>query len=384
VKFEDRPIIAFTGGGTGGHIYPGLAVAQALRAKGFDGRIVWIGSKKPLDRSIVEAEGIDYYPIPSGKLRRSFSFENLVDVARVSAGYIASRKILKKIRPTLLFSKGGYVSVPPCRAAAHLGIPYLTHESDASPGLATRLNSKGAAAILAAWPRTAEKFPASLWEKVKVVGNPVRGSLLLGDARKGREILGAPEGMPVISFLGGSQGSKQINDIVATILPRLAGKAFVFHQTGLELFDAGRFVPCPGTYLPLPYVSNEIADILASTSLVVGRSGAGTLWESLALGIPMVLIPLSGPGTRGDQVENAALAQEAGAAKSFSGEDARPERILEAILEYLDSAAAYRKARDSCLSLAKVMTEDGRLEYSSDYIAEMILERVSRNRGGKP
>jgi UDP-N-acetylglucosamine--N-acetylmuramyl-(pentapeptide) pyrophosphoryl-undecaprenol N-acetylglucosamine transferase len=382
-KNDERPLVAFTGGGTGGHIYPGLAVAQALRAKGFEGRIAWIGSKKALDRSIVEAEGIEYHPIPSGKLRRSFSFENLADVVRVGAGYIASWKILKKLRPTLLFSKGGYVSVPPCRAAAHLGIPYLTHESDASPGLATRLNSNGAAAILAAWPRTAEKFSASLRGKVKVVGNPVRHSLLLGDPRKGREILNAPEGMPVISFLGGSQGSKQINDIVAEILPRLAGKAFVFHQTGRELFDAGHFVPCPGTYLPLAYVGKEIADILAATRLVVGRSGAGTLWESLALGIPMVLIPLSGPGTRGDQVENAALAQEAGAAKSFSGDDARPEKILEAILEFLDSAASYGKARDSCLNLAKVRTEDGRLEYSSDYIAEMILERISRDQGGR-
>ena len=381
---DSRPLVAFTGGGTGGHIYPGLAVVQALRAKGFDGRIVWIGSKKPLDRSIVEAEGIEYFPIPSGKLRRSISLENLVDVARVGAGYIASRKILKKLRPTFLFSKGGYVSVPPCRAAAHLGIPYFTHESDASPGLATRLNSKGAYAILVAWPQTKERFPLPMREKIKVVGNPVRPSLMHGDARKGREILHAPEGMPVISFLGGSQGSRQINDIVAAVRPLLTGKAFIFHQTGRELFDSGRFAPSPGAYLPLPYVGNEIGHILAATKLVVGRSGAGTLWESLALDLPMVLIPLSGPGTRGDQVENAALAQAAGAAKSFPGKDARAEEILNSILGYLDSSAAYGRARDSCLNLAKVRTEDGRLEYSSDYIAEMILERVSGHRGGKP
>lgn len=380
---SEAPLLAFTGGGTGGHIYPGLAVIQALRARGFRGRIAWIGSKKPLDRAIVEAEGIEYFAVPSGKLRRSFSLENLSDLAKVAAGYAASRAILRKLKPALLFSKGGYVSVPPCWAAKSLGIPYFTHESDASPGLATKLNSPGAEAILAAWPRTIQRFAPALKDKVRIVGNPVRPALFAGSAERGRGFLGAPDGLPIVSFLGGSQGSKQINDLVSALLPRLAGKAFVFHQAGKELFESGGFRPVPGAYLPLPYVGNEMADILAATRVVVGRSGAGTLWESLSLGIPMVLVPLSGTGTRGDQVDNAALAQEAKAAKSLVGSEASPENVLKALAGYLDSQAAYEEAREACLRLAKVDAGGGRLEHSSDYIASMILEFIEGRRGGK-
>ena len=138
--------LAFTGGGTGGHIYPGIAVVEALRSRGFGGRIVWIGSSREADRAAVEAGGIEFSSIPSGKLRRDFSMKNAVDAFRVLAGYAAARRLLAALRPRLLFSKGGYVSVPPCAAAASLGIPYFTHESDLSPGLATRLNAAHAEA----------------------------------------------------------------------------------------------------------------------------------------------------------------------------------------------------------------------------------------------
>src|SRR5215469_15502574 len=142
--------IAITGGGTGGHIYPGLAVAQELSrllsgefaAGSLDNKysLFWIGSSSGMDRSIVEEAGIEFFGIPSGKLRRYFSIKNAVDFFKVAAGFFAARKILKKEKPRLLFSKGGFVSVPPCAAAASFGIPVFTHESDFSPGLATRIN----------------------------------------------------------------------------------------------------------------------------------------------------------------------------------------------------------------------------------------------------
>lgn len=376
------PTIAFTGGGTGGHIYPGLAVIQALRSRGFSGRIVWIGSKKELDRSIVEREGVEYFPIPSGKLRRSLSLENLADAFRVVAGYAAARRLLAELKPALLFSKGGYVSVPPCRAAASLGIPYFTHESDTSPGLATRLNAGAAAKVLVSWPETAAMLPEALRGKAAAVGNPVRPSLFLGDEAKGRAFVGAPEGLPIVFFVGGSQGSRQVNDLVAAIRPALAGKAFIVHQTGAELFDAAANAAVPGAYRALPYIGAEISDILAAASVVAGRAGAGTVWESAALGKPMVLIPLAGTGTRGDQVENAEMAAQAGAAVCLAGERATPEATLSALLGYLEDAEARAKASTAALALSGVTSESGESARSADYIAGLILEALDGAAGG--
>ena len=377
-----RPLIAFTGGGTGGHIYPGLAVIQALREKGYAGRIAWIGSRKPLDRSIVEKEGIEYYAIPSGKLRRSLSLRNLADAFGVLAGFFAAKRLLAALRPVLLFSKGGYVSVPPCRAAASLGIPYYTHESDASPGLATRLNAGRAARILLSWPGTAAMLAPALLAKAEVVGNPVRPGLFKGDAERGRRIIGAPPGLPVVFFVGGSQGSRQVNEIVQAIRPSLEGRAFLVHQTGRELFDAGLNAEKPGSYIALPYIGEEMSDILAAATIVAGRAGAGTVWESAALGKPMVLIPLAGRGTRGDQVENAETAEKAGAAVCLSGENAAPEAVLKAISMYLEDASALEAARRAGAALCTVKDAEGRPELSAEYIADMILKDIGQARGG--
>lgn len=380
---EAAPTVAFTGGGTGGHIYPGLAVIQALRARGFEGRVVWIGSKKELDRSIVEREGVEYFAIPSGKLRRSLSLENLADAFRVAAGYFAARRLLAELRPVLLFSKGGYVSVPPCRAAASLGIPYFTHESDTSPGLATRLNAAGAATVLVSWPKTAEMLPEPLRRKAAVVGNPVRPSLFLGDAALGRAFAGAPDGLPIVFFVGGSQGSRQVNDLVVALRPALAGKAFIIHQTGVGLFDPVVHAAVPGAYRALPYLGPEISDILAAASVVAGRAGAGTVWESAALGKPMVLIPLAGSGTRGDQVENAEMAAQAGAAICLAGDKATPKATLSALLGYLDDANALAKASAAALALSGVKNKNGESATSADYIADLILEALDNAAGGK-
>jgi UDP-N-acetylglucosamine--N-acetylmuramyl-(pentapeptide) pyrophosphoryl-undecaprenol N-acetylglucosamine transferase len=379
---KDSSLIAFTGGGTGGHIYPGLAVVQALRLKGYPGKILWIGSKKELDRRIVEAEGLEYRGISGGKLRRSFSLENLADVFKVVSGYFEARKLLSELKPAFLFSKGGYVSVPPCRAAASLGIPYFTHESDVSPGLATRLNAGKAEKILLSWSDGARDFSDSWKRKTEVVGNPVRPSLLEGEAAKARRELGIPEGIPVILCLGGSQGSRQINELVQALRPIFAGKAFIVHQTGKELFDS---VPPPrrdSSYLALPYIGEEMRDIVALASVVMGRAGAGTVWESAALGKPMVLIPLAGSGTRGDQVENAAMVEKAGAGLSLVGEKLSPVLLAKALDTYLLDSEARAKAQAAALSLARIRRPDGSWAASADHIAQLILDRLAMSRGG--
>ncbi len=377
----ETPLLAFTGGGTGGHIYPGLAVIQALRESGFRGRIVWIGSRKALDRSIVEKEGVEYFAIPSGKLRRSISAENIADAFRVIAGYYAARRLLSDLKPALLFSKGGYVSVPPCRAAASLGIPYFTHESDGSPGLATRLNAQKAARILVSWPRTAALIPSPLQAKTEVVGNPVRPSLFSGNADKGRQFLAAASDLPIVFFVGGSQGSRQVNDIVAGIRPSLEGKAFIVHQTGSELFDPLAHAEKPGCYKALPYIGDEMMDILAASTIVAGRAGAGTIWESAALGKPMVLIPLAGRGTRGDQVENAEMASEAGAAICLTGEKATPGNTLAAICGFLENPSARARAANAGMALCKPHRAEGGAMLSAHYIARLILDQVGQSTG---
>jgi UDP-N-acetylglucosamine--N-acetylmuramyl-(pentapeptide) pyrophosphoryl-undecaprenol N-acetylglucosamine transferase len=338
--------LAFTGGGTGGHVYPGLAVAQALRDKGFAGRIVWIGSKKESDRLAVEGARIEFIAVPSGKLRRELSLANVADAFRVLAGYRASRRALKRLGPSLLFSKGGYVSVPPCAAASSLGIPYFTHESDLTPGLATRLNARRADRVILSYEATRRLLPPEARERAFVAGNPIRPSIRSGDARRGRAILGAPEGLPVVFFLGGSQGAKQINDLVEASLPELAKSAFVVHQrggiAGTRGVDASGESPtsrAPSRYRSYQYIRDEMPDLLAAADLVVGRAGAGTLWESAALGKPMLLVPLCGAATRGDQVDNAELFERAGAAISLAGEEATPERLTREALGLLAEPA---------------------------------------------
>jgi UDP-N-acetylglucosamine--N-acetylmuramyl-(pentapeptide) pyrophosphoryl-undecaprenol N-acetylglucosamine transferase len=387
-----RPCIVFTGGGTGGHIYPGLAVIEELRHQGFQGRIAWIGSEKELDRSIVAEQGVEYFAIPSGKFRRELSLRNVTDLWRIVAGYMRAKAILKSLRPSLLFSKGGYVSVPPCRAAASLGIPVITHESDTSPGLATRLNSKRASLILTSWEATAAYFPEPLRAKVVRAGNPIRPALFRGDAERGLEMLGFDKERPLLFVLGGSQGAREVNDLVLASLPLLCPSVQIVHQTGRANFDevtAG--IPddsaIRASYRPLSYIGPEIADIYAASTVIAGRAGAGTVWEAASLGKPMVLIPLAGSGTRGDQVENAALAAQAGAATVLEGAQLSPAAFADAVKKYLHRET-YDSAVRACYSIASIPAQTARAllgdknlsgerqMLSAEFIACLLLARL--------
>lgn len=340
-----------------------------LRAKGFTGRILWLGSSKESDRRAVESLGLEYRAIPSGKLRRNLSIENLADIARVIAGFTASRKILREVKPALLFSKGGYVSVPPCAAAASLGIPCFTHESDLSPGLATRLNALWAERIILSYESTRSMLPSNLRRRALVAGNPIRSAIRRGDAERGRSFLGVPPGLPVVLFLGGSQGARQINELVQAALPSLERIAFVVHQTGEALsgMDTEAHVRSP-RYKYFPFITDELPDVLACADLVVGRAGAGTLWECAALGKPMVLIPLCGSGTRGDQVDNARYFERAGAAVCLVGDEARPEALVSLIHDFLDDGARLEAAGRASRELAGFD--------AASAIADQILDRI--------
>ncbi|MDR0456475.1 MAG: undecaprenyldiphospho-muramoylpentapeptide beta-N-acetylglucosaminyltransferase [Treponema sp.] len=315
--------IAFTGGGTGGHIYPGLAVIEELKTRlaGREYRLLWIGSNAGMDRSIVHDAGLEFFGIPAGRLRRYLTLKTIPDTFRVAAGFCAARSILKKQKVDILFSKGGFVSVPPCAAAASLGIPVCTHESDFSPGLATRLNlrfvQRTGGRVFVSYTDTAAFMPAALQGRVTVSGNPVRPVFRAANPAQGRAFLGLGPQERILLVLGGSQGAQEVNALIRASLEDLRRHYTVVHQFGPEQqWD----LPRTEGYIPIPYIRDEMPHVLAAAELVVGRSGAGTVWESAALAKPMILIPLSGSGTRGDQVENARYFEREGAALILPGQ----------------------------------------------------------------
>ena len=324
--------VVFTGGGSGGHVFPGLAVAETLNTM-FEGRISWIGSRAGIESGIVREYGIDFYGIPAGKLRRYFSLRTVPDVFRIAGGLAASLWILNKIKPKVVFSKGGYVSVPPVIAAKLLRIPVITHESDVDPGLATRINARYADHICVSWEESRAFFDEETGKRVIVTGNPVRNTIYGGNPDTGKDILGIDNSDPVVLVLGGSLGAKQINEMIEQVRDTICKKAWLVHQTGpLHLTGSDNH-----RYKPYGFIHDELPHILASADVVISRAGANTLRETAALAKPSILIPLSGSGTRGDQMRNARLLFEKGAADVLAGGEATPENLLQKVNTLLES-----------------------------------------------
>ena len=264
----------FTGGGTAGHIIPGLAVIDELRRHGW--RAAWIGSRRPAERELVGAAGVPFHAIPAGKLRRYLSLRNLFDLVLVAAGCVHSLALLAALRPAVLFAKGSYVSVPPVIAARLLGIPVITHESDATPALATRINATMARTVLVAFDATRALLPPRLHARVRVTGNPLRTGLELGEAQRARARLAVPDGVPLLLVTGGSSGARAVNELIWAALPGIARHWFVVHQTGAEWRPPGGGALTPetaGRYRALPFVSDGFADLLAAAAVVVSRAG---------------------------------------------------------------------------------------------------------------
>lgn len=272
-----------------------------------------MGGTTGMERRIVGGR-IRYYGIPTGKLRRYFSFENLWDLFRVAAGIVRAWALVRRLRPDVLFSKGGFVSVPPVIAAKLLGVPVVSHESDADPGLATRINARFSDQMCVAYESTRRCFHRRYRNRVTVTGNPLRNEILRGNRVDGLRSLGfsVADSRPVVLFLGGSLGAQQINELVEQLLPTIGSTWRVVHQTGTTHRAGIR----RDDHYAASYFGPELPDILAAADLVVCRAGASTLWEVAVLGIPMLLVPLAG-GSRGDQVRNAAIFARAGAAVSL-------------------------------------------------------------------
>lgn len=343
--------IVFAGGGTGGHIYPGIAVADETKAlfeeKNIPVEIHWIGSNAGMDSSLVEKNLVEnggsitqFHGIPCGKLRRYFSLQNFTDVFKIIAGYFKSINLLIKIKPDVVFSKGGFVSVPPCRAAKLLHIPFYTHECDFTPGLATRLNSKAAKNILVTYKETSEYFKGLLEDRCLVTGNPVRPVFYENASSEGRKFLGIPEAekKPILLVLGGSLGARQINNLVIENLDWLKERFVVVHQTGKAFAEENPNVmnSMDDSYKPYAFIFSEMPSVIQCSDVVLTRSGANSIWECAVCAKPMVLVPLCGASSRGDQVDNAKYFEKNGCASVLLGKEADSDHLKEALLNLSD------------------------------------------------
>ncbi len=290
--------IVLTGGGTGGHLFPLIAVVKKIKDKvGPEAQFLYVGSGIPLEREVMEREEIPVQNIAAGKLRRYFSLQNFIDLFKIPWGVLQSLWILFRFMPDAIFSKGGYAAVPIVIAAWIYRIPVLIHESDAAAGLANRICGKLAKRVALAYP-SAEKYFDS--KKVALVGNPVRETILDGNKEAALAQFDFTTSKPVILVLGGSQGAQVINDAVVKILPQALRKVQIIHQTGQKNYEnvlhkAAEYGIKAGRegYIAKPFLNDEdLKNSLAACSLVISRAGANSIAEIAAYEKPAILVPL--------------------------------------------------------------------------------------------
>lgn len=290
--------IVFTGGGTAGHVTPNIALIPKLKTLGYD--IHYIGSYDGIERKLIEDYRIPYYGISTGKLRRYFDLKNFSDPFRVIKGFMEAKQVLKTLKPNIVFSKGGFVSVPVVRAASSLKIPCIIHESDMTPGLANSLCIPVAKKVCCNFPETLQNLPA---EKAVLTGSPIRTELTKGSKEKGLSMCGFHGGKPVIMVIGGSLGAAGINSLVREALPKLLEDFQIVHICGKEKID--NLLLNKDGYKQFEYVKEDLKDLFAMADIVISRAGANAICELLALRKPSLLIPLPTRASRGDQLLNA-------------------------------------------------------------------------------
>lgn len=329
--------IILTGGGTAGHVTPNIALIPELQKRGYE--IHYVGSKDGIETKLMSDFDIPYYGISSGKLRRYFDIKNFTDPARILKGYAEAAKIIKKIKPDVIFSKGGFVTVPVVLAAKRKKVPCVLHESDLSPGLANKLCIPSAKAICANFPETLSHLPK---DKAHLTGSPIRKELFSGNRLKGLDFCGFDTGKPVILVIGGSLGSVRVNEAVRDILPQLLEQYQVIHLCGKDKLDQS--LDDTAGYVQFEYIQKELCDLLDAADIVISRAGANAICELLALHKPNILIPLSLEASRGDQILNAESFEKQGFSYVIREEDLTSERLLNAVKEVYENKSEYVSA----------------------------------------
>lgn len=290
--------IIMTGGGTAGHVTPNLALVPRLKEEGFD--IKYIGSKDGIEKEIIKDANIPYYEISSGKLRRYFDVKNFTDPFKVMKGIMEANKIIKKEKPDIIFSKGGFVAVPVVIAASMKKIPVVSHESDLTPGLANKLSAPFCSKLCVTFKESLNYIKD---DKGILTGTPIRKEILSGSATKGKEICGFKDNKDILLVIGGSLGAKSINDEVRKNIKKLLESFNIIHICGKNNLD--KELNNLKGYIQYEYVKEELPHLLKAADYVISRAGANVIFELLALGKPTLLIPLSKKISRGDQILNA-------------------------------------------------------------------------------
>ena len=350
--------IVLTGGGTAGHVTPCIALLPELRKEGFD--IQYIGSYNGIERKLMEEYHIPYHGISSGKFRRYFDPKNFSDPFKVIKGYLEASKLLKQLKPDIVFSKGGFVSVPVVFAAKKHKTPVIIHESDMTPGLANKLAIPSATKVCANFPETIKYLPA---EKAVLTGTPIRKELFSGNKLKGLDFCGFTANKPVILIIGGSSGSRAINEVIYEMLPTLLRDYQIIHLCGKGNLNE-RFNDTAG-YVQYEYSKDELNDLLAAADLVISRAGANVICELLALRKPNILIPLPAASSRGDQILNAESFERQGYSFVLEEANLSLSSLLDSIKTVLDAKQDYISAMNK-----------SELNHSIETIVKMIKDIV--------
>ncbi|MDD6401230.1 MAG: undecaprenyldiphospho-muramoylpentapeptide beta-N-acetylglucosaminyltransferase [Lachnospiraceae bacterium] len=332
--------IVLTGGGTAGHVTPNIALIPTLIERGYD--IHYIGSYDGIEKKLIEDIGIPYYGIATGKLRRYFSLKNFSDPFKVIKGLSEAKSLIDKIKPDVVFSKGGFVAVPVVLAAKSRKIPCIIHESDMTPGLANKIAIPKATKVCCNFPETLNNLPEG---KAIVTGTPIRKDLFEGNAANAMTYCGFTEVKPTLLIIGGSTGSVRINEAIWSCLDELTKTYNIIHLCGKEKTNE-QYNNVKG-YVQYEYVKKELSDMLALADVVVSRAGANVICELLALRKPSVLIPLSLEASRGDQILNAKSFSNSGYAKLLMEEDVTNTSLLEAINEVYNNHDSYIEAMNN-------------------------------------
>lgn len=341
--------IVLTGGGTAGHVTPNIALLPTLREQSFD--ISYIGSYTGIEKELIEAVGLPYYSISSGKLRRYLDLKNLSDPFKVIKGLGQSIRLLHKLKPDIVFSKGGFVSVPVVLAAKLCHIPVIIHESDITPGLANKIAIPAAKKVCCNFPETLKYLPK---EKAVLTGSPIRQELLSGDANLARNYCHFTSDKPVLLVIGGSTGSKVINDAIRGQLPVLLKDFQIIHLCGKGNLDDS-LVGIDG-YAQFEYVSQQLKDMFALANIVVSRAGANAICELLALHKLNILIPLSAAASRGDQILNAKSFEKQGFSYVIEEENLTKDALLDGIRTVFTQKEAYIAAMSNSGQMDSIST----------------------------
>jgi len=305
-----------------------------LKELGYD--IHYIGSYNGIEKNLIEQFGIPYHGIASGKLRRYFSLQNFTDPFRVLKGFGEAKKLIKSLKPDVIFSKGGFVSVPVVIAGKQCHVPTIIHESDITPGLANKLAIPSASKVCCNFPETLSHLPK---EKAVLTGSPIRQELLTGNCENARAFCGLKSNKPVILIIGGSLGSVVVNNAVRAILPQLLGNFQMIHLCGKGKIDES--LKNLDGYVQFEYVQDELKDLFALADIVISRAGANAICELLALHKPNLLIPLSANASRGDQILNARSFERQGYSMVLEEEELKASTLLDAIQKLYREKDAY-------------------------------------------